>query len=422
MRNYLMPAAAAVAMLSAQPAAAQETADIIRDSLYAGTLTEGISALTPLADAGDAEAGFGVGMLELVSSIEGLAQAFYRHGMEAPRTGPMGPVLGLPVPENTNPETLDYPMFRTILADFVDGLDAARTRFAAAGEAGDYVVTIEPLMIRIDINGDGQSDDAETVAGVIGLAMGDPTLLAPPQDREPRPAGTPDPAGPAIGFDRADAIWLSGYANVAAAQADFFLAHDFSEFFDAAFHRLFPRAGLVMQAYATGGSLMMDPETDTAIADLIAAVHTINWPVTEPDRLRRVLTRFGEVTAASRANWAAITDETDDNNELLPSPSQTALDGTRPINTEVIDAWHETLDAVDAVLAGELLLPHWRFRQGFDLRAYFETAERTDLVMILTGLGALPYLKDGPIADADSFRAANRVFGSDFLGFAFWFN
>ena len=69
-----------------------------------------------------------------------------------------------------------------------------------------------------------------------------------------------------------------------------------------------------------------------------------------------------------------------------------------------------------------LLLPHWRFVQGFDLKAYFETATRTDFVMIVTGLGAVPFLKDGPVADAESFAEANKVFGEQWLGYAFWFN
>lgn len=85
-------------------------------------------------------------------------------------------------------------------------------------------------------------------------------------------------------------------------------------------------------------------------------------------------------------------------------------------------AWRATLDVADRILAGELLIPHWRFKQGFDLNAYFESATRTDFVMILSGYGALPYLRDGPVATADSFAEANRVFGDNLLGYAFWFN
>jgi hypothetical protein len=81
-----------------------------------------------------------------------------------------------------------------------------------------------------------------------------------------------------------------------------------------------------------------------------------------------------------------------------------------------------TLDTVDEILAGELLVPHWRFKQGFDLNAYFNNATETDLVMLITGQGALPYIKAGPIADAQSFAEANRVFGTDWINYAFWFN
>ena len=42
--------------------------------------------------------------------------------------------------------------------------------------------------------------------------------------------------------------------------------------------------------------------------------------------------------------------------------------------------------------------------------------------MLFAGQDALPYLKDGPIADAESFAAANRVFGDNWPGFALWFN
>jgi len=69
-----------------------------------------------------------------------------------------------------------------------------------------------------------------------------------------------------------------------------------------------------------------------------------------------------------------------------------------------------------------LLIPHWRFKQGFDLKAYFETAKRTDLVMILTGYGALPFIKPGPIASPQDFSAVQTAFGNNWLGYAFWFN
>ncbi|MCS6758737.1 MAG: hypothetical protein MO852_06670 [Candidatus Devosia euplotis] len=124
----------------------------------------------------------------------------------------------------------------------------------------------------------------------------------------------------------------------------------------------------------------------------------------------------------SRQNWELILAETDDNRELVPSPDQTSLFDNMPIIGATAAAWHETLDVFDQILDGQLLVPHWRFKQGFDLKAYFETAERTDLVMLLTGAGALPFLREGPIANTESFATANAVFGESFFNYAFWFN
>jgi hypothetical protein len=429
-------ALAFAALATPLPVLAGPGTEIVRQALYAGDIDSGSAALRPLADAGEQEAKFGLGMLTFVSAVEGLAQALYRHGLAAPDSGPMGPVLVMPVPKNPNPEPLDYDKLRAILASFVDTLDAAAVVLQEAGKSGDYVVQIDPTRIRIDINDDGVAEEGETIANILGSALGEPTLSTVPLDapdtgglRNDKSLGTKDalprdaaPPEHPIAFDRADAIWLAGYSNVIAAQADFLLAHDFSSTVAVAFHRLFPQAGFPMQEYSTGGQLMLDPQTDNAIADLIATIHTINWPVVEPDRLKRVLTRFQTVTKLSRENWAAIMAETDsDPNELVPNPRQTTW-VPEMVTDEKVAAWLATLDTADKILAGELLVPHWRFKQGFDLKAYFETATRTDLVMLLTGYGALPFLKDGPVATAESFAEANRVFGDDFLGYAFWFN
>lgn len=448
MLKPLVAATAFAALIAAGPVHGGEAGDILREALYGGSFAEGAEKLAPLRAADDPEAAFGQGMIELALAIEGFAQELYRHGLAAPETGPMGPALVVPLPPNPNPEPLDYPKVRAMLENFVTRLDVASAAFEGGGASGDYVVLLDPLKIRIDANGDGKREEAESIERVFGIAqhMGSPMPgmqeparpVEPPVSEKtgktdragrvpesPAPA-TAAPAGAAsptiIGFDRADSIWLAGYTQIFAAQADFFLALDFEDFVNVAFHRFFPRAGLPMQDYATGGTLMLDPTTDTAIADAIAAIHTINWEVVEPERLAGVLKRFQKITSLSRANWDAILAETDDNRELVPSPKQTSLVPDATVTDEVVAAWRETLDVADSVLAGQLLVPHWRFKQGFDLNAWFNSAERFDLVMLLDGYDALPYLKEGPVASAESFAAANRVFGDQWMGYVFWFN
>jgi len=393
------------------------SADLLRDHLYAGTLAEGEAALASRAETGDAEAQFGVGVLKLVRAIEAFAAAHDRHGFDPINGVGRSPFLPLDIPQGDAPaaEPLDYETLRTIYADFVGALDTARDALVRAGEGEPFVVTFDAASIRLDLNGDGGISKEESVGAFLA--------------RTARPLGGFAPglsAGgiPALrfGFDNADAIWLAGYASVLAAQGDFLLAHDFSRFFDAVFHRFFPRAGLPL-ADANGNGLILDGESDALLADAIAALHTLNWPVVDRERLAAVPERLRDVLEFSRRNWALILSETDDEAEMLPGPHQTPPEGAPAISAEMVEAWLTTLDAAERVLDGELLIAHWRFPgRGFDLSAFFAEAEHTDLVMLLAGRDALPYLREGEIAGPETFEQAIDVFGADFLGFMLWFN
>jgi hypothetical protein len=421
--------AAASLMLPAW-AQAGEAGDLLRTHLYEGTIAEGLAAVTPLAEAGDPEAKFAAGLLTFVDGLQGVSQDLYKYGATTPDTGVLS-LLGMmgagaqTTPANPNPEPITYEKFRTLLQDLVDSMDEGKALFEAAGENGDYVVALEPLKFRFDADGDGTAEPGETLGDLLGPAFGwaDTPFPDGPPPREKKKGGETPAAEQKfeIGFDRADAIWFAGYTQVVAAQADFLLAHDFHELVDAYFHRFFPKSGLPMQDQSNG-MIAMDPSTDASIADVIAAVHTLDFPVTDKARLAGVRQRLLTITALSRKNWDAIMAETDDNHELVPSPTQTPPAPQGVITPEKVAAWRKTLDVADRILNGELLVPHWRFKQGFDLKAYFETATETDLVMIVSGLGALPFLKDGPVASAESFADANEAFGAEWFGYAFWFN
>ena len=394
------------------PALAGEGADITLRHLDAGTAEAGIAEL---GDRSDAESRFGKGMLQFTSAIEHLGQGLYRYGF-APNWGAnVRSQMLIPVPVNPSPEPLDYGKLRALFEALVTEMDVAQKTLREAGVAGDYVVPLDVMKVALDLDSDGVSAPGENIGAVMGAAMGAGSRAAEMQSLT-------------FGLDRADAIWLAGYANIVAMQADFLLAHDFHELFEATFHRLFPSAGLPLAAHIKGqrpakaGYELFDSDTEIAILDLVAAIHTIDWPVVEPDRLRRVRERLLTLTALSRQNWAAIMAETDNDRELLPNSSQQAVVGRATVTAEQIEAWQSTLDTVDQILDGKLLLPHWRFDKGFDVRTYFETATQTDLVMLVTGYDALPFIKDGPIANEDSFRALNLAFGGNWPGYALWFN
>lgn len=422
--------AAALAAATILPASAATIGEQLPQRLYDGTLRDIGSEAVERCDASEADACFALGMQDLVSAYEQLAQALYRHGATAPNSPAMALLLGTGMehstaPANPAPEPLTYEKLVAMLEGFTAMLDLASGHFQLAGEGGDFVIAIDPLRVRVDLDGNGTAEAGETLASLLG-AVGEfadiPAPDGPPPGGKTKTKGEEPAPDATIGFDNADAIWLAGYSTVASAPVELLLSHDFSEFYDAYLHRIFPKAGLPMQEHSRGGTLFMDADSDAFIADIVAAIHTADFPVTDSERLAGVLVRLKSITALSRKNWELILAETDDNRELVPSPRQTSLVPNTPVTQEVVDAWMATLDTVDQVLAGELLVPHWRFEQGFDLKAYFETADETDIVMLIAGQGALPFIKPGPIADAQSFAEANRVFGTEWINYAFWFN
>ena len=400
-------------------ALASPAGDQLPDLLYAGTAGENRALYDEQCAQMHMDACFGLGVIDLIGAVEGLSQGFYRHGAAMPNAPAAALLFGMDggmesSPANPNPEPLDYDQLRAILETFVTTLDTAHKNFETAAIGGDFVVAIDVLRVRLDLDGDGEAAEGETLGSLISANA------AIPQGKTK--GGKTAAADGTIGFDPADAYWFAGYTQVAATPVDLLLAHDFSELFAAIGHRLFPEAGLPMQDYSRGGTLMMDPDTDTFIADIVAGIHTSDFPIVDGDRFKGVLARMQKVTALSRLSWEEILAETDDNRELVPSPAQTSLVPDREVTDEVVAAWMDTLDTVDQILAGELLIPHWRFRQGFNLRLFFDTATETDLVMLLTGHGALPYLGDGPVADRESFAAGNQVFGDSWPDFIAWFN
>lgn len=425
----VLTAVAMATLMVPGAATASDVGEQLAQRLYDGTLAEARDTSIERCAQLNADACFAAGLTELIGGVEGLSQALYRHGATTPGTPAAAMLLGLDgggvtAPANPDPEPLSYEQLRSILGDYVIAMDSARDYFKLA-DAGSFVVTIDPLRVRVDLDGDGTAREGETLGAMVG-AVGEfadiPSPDGPPPGGKSKTKGAEPVVDTSIGFDNADAVWFAGYSQVVAAPVDLLLAHDFSEFFNAYLHRVFPAAGLPMQDYSTGSTLFMDPDSDAFIADIVAAIHTADFPVTDSERLAGVLTRLQSIVAFSRRNWELILAETDDNRELVPGPHQTSLAPEMPVTSETPEAWMATLDTVDQILAGELLLPHWRFKQGFDLKAYFETADETDIVMLIAGQGALPFIKAGPIADAQSFAEANRVFGTDWLNYAFWFN
>ena len=125
--------------------------------------------------------------------------------------------------------------------------------------------------------------------------------------------------------------------------------------------------------------------------------------------------------ALSRQDFDAINAETDDDREWVPGPRQTGATGT-PVTAEQIAAWHKVLDEFDALLDGTKLMPHWRMKQGINIRRVFEEPQPFDLVLWITGPAALPYLEDGPVLTGEEWDRITSAFEGSFGSYAIWFN
>lgn len=394
--------------LSFVPASADEAAraETIK-ALDSGKLEDGAVALTAMftADGLNDDARFGLGIIRFVQAIEHLSQGLYRYGLQPPRSFVM-PIVRLPVPENPNPEPVDYKKFREILLTFVADLTAAE-KVLARVNASDVKIPIDLSSVRYDANGDGTIGEDERFISVMARVM----------EVETEELGHSDTL--TVAFDRADAFWLRGYSHVLMALGEFLLAYDWHESFDDSFHVFFPKAHSPFQeALAPPGEGMFSSEV--AIADLISFLH-IRWPIAEPRRMRAVREHLKAMVSLSRDNWAAIMAETDNDREWIPNPSQKAITGTQ-ITSDQIDAWHKVLDEFDALLDGDKLMPHWRMNQGINLRKVFEKPTPFDLVLWITGPATMPYLEDGPILTSEEWEALTAGFEDSFGSYAIWFN
>jgi hypothetical protein len=398
----------AVLLSGTSLATAEPAADALATHLYAGTLNDGKDALAALPD--DAGKISAQGILAFVAAIEKLGQGLHRHGLETHPGGMMMqlPVVRMPVPPNPSPEPITYEKWRGILETLLADLTAADA-LLAGGAKGDPKLPLDLLKIRLDLDADGKTSDAESLGGIMSAVT-----------RQPLQEG----AAPKMefAFDKADVLWLRGYIHFLTAALQFGLAMDFEDSFNATGHAWFPRSGLpfaeaLLKPTAPGMGFV-----DNSIGDALAFVHMMNWRVDDPARLSDARSRLAAMAGLSRESWAAARAESDDDREWLPNAKQKAAFAGLAVEDVTIDSWLEVMAEFEAILDGKKLMPHWRFDQGMNVKRLFEETKQMDLVLIIAGVGAVPYLEDGPISTNADWNRLTGAFRGSFLNYAIWFN
>jgi hypothetical protein len=401
--------------LAVAPAHAGEDALATRHTLEDGQIAAGESALAArlAADPANNEARFGLGMIRFARAIERYGQSQYRYGLRPPRTM-NAPLLRFPVPVNPRPEELSYEKQRETLKALLDDFAAVEATLAPMTDARVKIV-LDLNAIKFDLRGDGKPDESERLSAILAslrMTQGDD-------------ANKPEPFE--VAFDNADALWLRGYAHLLSASIEFVLAYDWRVTFERAGRLFYPR---IAPPPFGGAASAPDPRgegwlfrDDAEVADLIALIHEIRWPIAEAARLQSAHAHLKQVIALNRLTWKAILARTDDDRAWIPGPRQKhGVITSMPVTQEQVDAWLAALDEFDAILDGKKLIPHWRFAQGFNLRKVFFEPRPFDLVLWITGNAAAPYLEAGPISSAARWAEWQRVFNDNFPGYAFWFN
>lgn len=383
----------------------------VEEYLLDGTLGAGETALQgQLINEPSDKLRFQLGFLQFLRAGERFAQDLYRFGLrDLGRHGLASSLMQSPLVANPNPETLSYEKARLMAETFRAKLVQAEETLAPISDA-NVQLPIHFGMIRLDMNGDGRSDKDETLWNLYAKLTRNEHISAEQSQHF------------CINFDRGDVHWLRGYCHLLAAVTEVYLAHDTREMFDCTAHILFTKVDSPYKFLDKGKRVHNLSREDVDVLDLIAMIHTIRWPVVEPQRLQAALHHLEAVPEQSRESWKFILAETDNDREWLPNPQQTGVIPGVKVTNEMVYAWGEMMDQADKVLAGKLLIPFWRGEEnrGVNLRRVFLEPRTLDLVLWVQGPYATPYLEQG--ATVKNWRPLMNEFGGRFPGFALWFN
>jgi hypothetical protein len=454
-------ASAALVLVAPGAASAQDLAAEFSAAL-AGADTAAAAAVAEArlgAEPADDQARFALGIAQFFQAVEGLAHALHRYGLksryenDALRFAGL-PFLRLPVPPNATPEPVTYEVLRTALGDFIEGLARSEATLAHVSEAElDLPLDLGSIRLDLDGNGPDEGDVAFVVLldAIVGNAHLDPMQLGDLR----------------ADLDRGDVAWLRGYCHLMMALGEFVLAHDWQRAFEATFYNVFPQTDIpstplraVLEAAIAGRPSIPPPPkmpespspdefnawteaTESwkrlpdvqislaidkalwfgSIADLVTFVHLLNWPVVDPEGPARALDHLATMTALSRESWRYYRAETDDRAEWIPNPGQTAALPAAEVTEARIAGWKIFLDEFDAILAGDKLIPHFRFPgRGLNLRRALTEAETFDPILLIAGFGAIPYIEDGPTTSGDAWMEILELLDGNLLGTFLYFN
>ncbi len=393
---------------------AGEAADQTRQILESGKLIEGekIIAAKLAATPSDNELRFGLGLIRFTRAIERYAQSQYKYGLHPPKSTEI-PFLRFPVPNNPNPEPLTYEAQRTVFKTLLADLEQVDLTLGPIMDA-PVKIKLNLSNIKFDLRNDGNADESGRLASILSSLR----MLDEPSKETLEPFE--------VAFDTSDVYWLRGYTHLTSATLEFLLAYDWHVTFEQSGRLFYPKttpSSFDNAVQAPNNRSRSILGNNFELADFVALIHEIRWPIAEPERMKASHAHLKQVISLGRLTWKSILAETDDDHEWIPSPTQKGgvLRGM-PVGKEQVDEWLATLDDFDALLDGKLLIPYWRFEKGVNFKKIFFEPRMFDMVLWFTGHAAAPFLDEGKIMSTEVWEKRQRVFGGNFLSYAAWFN
>ncbi|MCB2117453.1 MAG: hypothetical protein KDE00_14455 [Rhodobacteraceae bacterium] len=414
--------------------ASEDVSALVRDKGLAGAA----EVLRASEDPGDR---FALAGVQFLGAVEQAWQARWRYGLTL--SNPMMPGMQTELFANPAPEPLPADIVVTLGRALIDGMAASEATLAALPDDAEPSFAVNIADLWFDVNASGARDEGE---GFGDLAL--QALLSPwqveqvKQDMAANP-GTPNPLTATIRFDTADADWLRAYTHLVRGMSEVVLAFDPTEEIGRAQEL---HAALAAQAGASPAGIPEElraqieadirrarpdatdaevkAEADETAAALSAdgamrgmkdqagpwvdlAAIIINTLAHQPDAagITRARDHLVAVAQYNRRFWEKVAVETDNEAEWIPNDRQTAALGfTLPEGTGV--TWLAVLSEGEKVLAGDLLIPYWRFApgHGVNLGTWIAKPAPVRVVDWIQGTAALPYAGAGEVMTIDSWR------------------
>lgn len=360
----------------------------------------------------DDQARVALGVVQVFQAVQGTGRSLYSHGVRSKMLQGSGiPFLRLPMAENPNPRTPSYETVRQMVQDAVTQLSKAEATLAGVKDPA-VKLPLRVGLIKLDLTGTAGAGQGTELWSILASAQ------------RGRVVGAAADKDMLVVLDMGDIQWLRGYCHLLVAMGDFILGYDERDLFNSTGQLVFRKIDSPRGFLA--GDKAIFKVSDFDVADAIAGIHLINFPVADRNKLAEARTHLKEVAACSRRSWEAIRAETDDDYEWIPNPGQHSVMQNMVVTDEMIRGWLTFMDEFDSLLDGKVLIPFWRGREddgmGVNLRKVFTEPQPFDLVLWVQGSAAGPFLEKGKMTNTDVYRNLERVFQGNLFGFAIWFN